>query len=146
MASAAVPVPLPIQSTSRGELFDGGIANNAPMSVAHSLGAHRIIVLPAGFPCATRRLPATAVAMLLHTFSLLVARQLATDAWRLRDACTLRVVPPLCPLRVVPYDLSQTASLMAQGADHTRRRLADGGMDRDEIPLTLMPHDHAGAP
>ena len=142
MASAAIPGIFPPVRVGGRDLVDGGVANNTPVSVAVGLGATRIIVLPAGFACALRRPPASAVAQVMHALSLLVARQLVRDLEYYAAAARIIVVPPLCPLDVSPYDYTACAALIARAALNTRHWLEDGGMQQTSASMQLHEHHH----
>ena len=142
LASAAIPGVFPPVSIDGRLLVDGGVANNTPISSAIRLGATRIIVLPTGFACAMRKVPSNAIARAMHALSLLVVRQLLNDIERFRPLVDLHVVPGLCPLDVSPYDYSASAMLIDRAADTTRRWLDDGGLQRDDTPMSLQVHTH----
>jgi len=142
MASAAIPGIFPPVRIAGRDLVDGGVANNTPVSVAVALGATRIVVLPAGFACALRRPPVTAVAQVMHALSLLVARQLVRDLAHHAADAHITVVPPLCPLDVSPYDYTACASLIARAAENTRHWLEEGGMQQACVPMQLHEHHH----
>lgn len=145
LASAAIPVLFPPRRIGNRLLADGGISSNAPISIALALGAERVIVLPTGFPCAVRTAPNSITATVMHTFSLLVARQLVTEIPICRSATTLRIVPPLCPMHVASHDFSQASELIANASAQTEAWLASGGLDRDETPAAMHPHGHTAA-
>ena len=142
LASAAIPGVFPPVVVDGRLLVDGGVANNTPISSAIRLGATRIIVLPTGFACATRKLPSHAIARAMHALSLLVVRQLLNDIERYRPIVDLHVVPGLCPLDVSPYDYSASAMLIDRAVDTTSHWLADGGLERRDIPMQAMVHTH----
>jgi NTE family protein len=137
LASAAIPAVFPPVRVNGRYLIDGGVANNTPISVAVRLGATRVIVLPTGFCCDIKTPPANSIAMALHGLTLLISRQLAVDLERFADAVDLRVVPPLCPLLVTPYDFSRTAELIERADQATRQWLQNGGLERMEIPAQM---------
>lgn len=141
LASAAVPgVYPPVQIGGRW-LIDGGVANNTPISAAIGLGATRVIVLPTGFACALDRAPSSAIARAMHALSMVVARQLVTDAERFADGpIELRIVPSLCPLDTSPYDYSSAAALIARAKTSTRNWLERGGLERAGTPPQLREH------
>ena len=142
LASAAIPGVFPPVRVNGQLLVDGGVANNTPISTAMRLGATRIVVLPTGFACALKQVPAAAIGRAMHALSLLVARQLVHDAERFAAAVELRIVPSLCPLECSPYDYSAAGQLIARAATTTRRWLEEGGLDRKDTPMQLHPHDH----
>lgn len=145
MASTAIPVLFPPRALDGAVLSDGSIASNTPVEAAIARGATRVIVLPTGFPCAVRTPPRGIAATTLHVFSLLIARQLASTLPHLAAAVTLRVVPPLCPIRVAPSDFSQAAELIAAARRQTRAWIESGGLEDDTVPASLSPHGHPNA-
>lgn len=142
MASAAIPGVFPPVQIYGRMLVDGGLANNTPISTAVRLGATRVIVLPTGFACALKQVPATAVGRAMHALNLLVARQLVRDADQFAKAVDLRIVPSLCPLHCSPYDYSVASELIARAAAATRKWLEQGGLDRAGTPMQLHDHNH----
>jgi NTE family protein len=142
LATTAVPVLFPPHRVGDELLTDGGVSANAPIATAFALGATHVIVLPTGFPCAVRALPASLPATILHTFSLMIARQLGADIHRVPSTARLRIVPPLCPMHVAPHDFSQARTLIDDALAQTRLWLAGGGLDRNETPAALHPHSH----
>ena len=123
-------------------LIDGGVANNTPISAAIRLGATRVVVLPAGFACADRRAPRSAIEHALNALSLLVARQLVQDLERWAGQVPIAVVPPLCPLDVSPYDYARCGELIDRAAAATAAWLAADGLAGTGIPSALREHHH----
>ena len=142
LASTAIPGVFPPVRVNGQLLVDGGVANNTPISTAIRLGATRIIVLPTGFACASKQVPAAAIGRAMHALSLLVARQLVQDAERFATAVELRIVPSLCPLECSPYDYSAAGQLIQRAAATTRSWLEDGGLERAGTPMQLQPRSH----
>ena len=142
LASAAIPGVFPPVRLGGAHLFDGGIASNTPIAAALELGAERVIVLPTGFSCEMKRPPPSALAMALHGVNLIIARQLVVDIERFADRTQIRVVPPLCPLRVQPFDFSAARELIGRARDGTRDWLRGGGLERGGVPHELPPHAH----
>lgn len=142
LASAAIPGVFPPVPIGGRMLVDGGVANNTPISTAIRLGATRVIVLPTGFSCALKQLPAGAIARAMHALGLLVARQLVQDAQRLASSVELRIVPNLCPLNRSPYDYSGAAALIEEAAASTRQWLERGGLEMPGMPHQLREHQH----
>jgi NTE family protein len=141
MASAAIPGIFPPVVLEGRSLSDGGVVDNTPVSQAVELGADRIFVLPAGFACALRGHPASALAVALQALSLMLNRRLAQDVRRLRTSVDLRVAPPLCPLDVSPGDFSRGPELLRRAREATSRWLESPGDGPDGLHL-LEPHDH----
>lgn len=142
MATTAIPVLFPPHRVGAQLLADGGVCANAPITSAIALGATRVIVLPTGFPCAVRAVPGSLAQTVLHTFSLLIARQLIADIDRVVARIELRIVPPLCPQHVAPHDFTQAQSLIDDAAASTRCWIEGGGLQRETIPAALEPHSH----
>jgi NTE family protein len=140
LASTAIPGLLPPVAVGPRTLFDGGVVNNAPISTAVGLGATTVYVLPAGHACALDAPPRGALGMALHALTLLIQRQLISDIEMFRDAVRLIVMPPPCPLAVVPGDFSRGRDLIARALGDSRRFLAEGGQDRPPIRMSM--HDH----
>ncbi|MEF9387592.1 patatin-like phospholipase family protein [Ralstonia solanacearum species complex bacterium KE056] len=148
LASAAIPGVFPPVRVDGRLLIDGGVANNTPISTAIRLGATRVVVLPAGFACADRREPRSAIEHALNALSLLVSRQLAQDLEHWAGTIPISVVPPLCPLEVSPYDYTRCGELIDRAAAATAAWLAADGLATCNVPGALYPHhhgdDHAG--
>jgi NTE family protein len=144
MASAALPAVFPPVTVEDHLLMDGGVANNTPISVALSLGADRIYVLPTGYACALQEPPRSAIAMALHAVTLTVQRRLIEDTQRLADEVDLRVVPPLCPLTVSPTDFRQSRALIERARASTRSWLDLPTREHPAAHLAL--HEHQATP
>lgn len=143
LASSAIPGVFPPVKLGSQMLMDGGVANNAPISVAVGLGAKRIIVLPTGFACALPEVPRGAVARAMHAVSMLVARQLVRDAeYWMKSDIVLRIVPALCPLSVSPYDYSAARQLIDRARASTQQWLEGGGLELATIPTQIQEHRH----
>jgi NTE family protein len=141
MASAAIPSVFPPVELDGHVLMDGGVVNNTAISVAGDLGADVIYVLPTGYACALHEPPASALGMALHAVSLAIQRRLISDVGVWQHRCTLRVVPPLCPVSVPPTDFGQTAALMDRARRATRQWL-DVPLPADQTSY-LGVHEHA---
>jgi len=142
LASAAIPGVFPPVELDGRHLADGGIASNTPISAAAALGATRVVVLPTGFSCRAPAPPRSALGVSLQALNLLIARQLVVDVEHFRSRLLLRVVPPLCPLARSAYDFSGGEVLIDRAAAATRAWIAEGGLEKDEIPDSLPPHAH----
>lgn len=141
VASASIPGVLPPVEINGRMFVDGGISNNTPISVAHALGADQIWVLPTGHACSLGTKPISALAMVLHSITLLVQGRLISDIGHYEKITDLRVVPPLCPLDVSPSDFSQADRLIDTAYASTRVWLQRGVFDGDVTQL-LHPHLH----
>jgi NTE family protein len=114
LASAAIPGVLPPVQRDGRTLIDGGLANNAAISHAVALGADRVFVLPTGYACALTETPAGPIAVALQALSLLIQQRLIADVARYADRVELVVLPPLCPLRISPFDFGHAPELVAR--------------------------------
>lgn len=132
LASAAIPGVFPPVSIGGHDLMDGGIADNAPISVAVEMGATEVWVLPTGYSCALDRPPRHPVPQILHAFSLLVQQRLIHEVGVYQQQIALRVLPPLCPLAVPPLDFSQSASLIDRSRVAAARALESADWERDQ--------------
>ncbi len=146
VASAAIPAVFPTVTVDGRALFDGGVANNTPISQAVAAGADRVVVLPAGVACARERPPRSALAVAVHALTLLIEQRLLLAVAAYHDQVDLIVLPPLCPLTVSASDFRHAAALIDRARGATTRWL-DAGNHRLPHPerfLALHRHsDHA---
>ena len=148
LASTAVPGLLPAVGRDGLTLVDGGLANNAAISQALSLGADRVFVLPAGYACALTEPPSTPFGTALHALSFLTQQRLIHDVAAFQDQAELHVLPPLCPLAVSPGDFHHGRELVERARWATTAWLDRGG---DQLPhperfLSLHRHTPDAAP
>ena len=137
LASASIPAVLPAVEIDGRALFDGGVADNTPISQAAALGAERIVVLPAGVACALAHPPRSALATALHAITLLIEQRLALDVAAYHDRVELVVLPPLCPLSVSSADFRH-AGLLIDRAHQASARWLDAGHDRLPHPERFL--------
>jgi len=142
VASTAIPAAFAPVKFDERYLADGAITSCSPVKVAFMRGAERLIVLPTGYACARESPPQGAVASALHALTLLISRQVRSELESLDESVDFHVAPPLCPLMGSPYDFTQTADLIERGAASTEAWLADGGLERREIPDQINAHKH----
>jgi len=153
MASAALPGVFPPVEVDGHLLMDGGVVNNSPISVARSLGATRIYVLPTGYACALENPPRSPLGMAMHAVTVAIQRRLVQDVQDMQaqpdsaglDRVDLRVAPPLCPVSVSPVDFRAAARLIERAREATRAWL-DRPMAADQSAhLALHRHgpEHA---
>lgn len=143
-ASSAIPGIFPPVEIDGRTLVDGGVVNNAPVSVAVAEGADTIYVLPTGYACDLDAKPRGALGVVMQALTLMIHTRLATDVERYRDSCDIRVVPPLCPLKVLPVDFSHTDELIDRAHEQTatwlpKRRRSGRRAHTDVLAL----HSHA---
>jgi NTE family protein len=119
LASAAIPGIFEPVDVGGRLLCDGGVANNAALSQAVALGADRVVVLPAGTPCALERPPRTPLGAAIHALSLLIDARLAIDMVANADRAHVTVVPHLCPLAVHAADFRHASELIERARNST---------------------------
>ncbi len=145
LASAAIPGVYPAIQFEGDDLVDGGVANNTPISDAADLGATEIYVLPTGITCELAEPPRGAIPMLVHAITLLINARLAQDIERFSQAAKLIVLPPPCPLDVLPSDFSQAETLIERSYELAAAALDDPDPARNWTPRALerlRPHGH----
>lgn len=140
-ASAAIPAILPPVRIGDHMLIDGGVVNNTPLSHAISLGATTVWVLPTGFACALPKPPRGTLAMALHAMTLAINQRLAADIDRFEPSADIRVVPPLCPVKVLPSDFSQSGELIKRSHETTRAWLTKRHPKTGQAALLEPHHD-----
>lgn len=143
IASTAIPAAFAPVQLDRLYLADGAITSCTPVHQAVALGSTRLIVLPTGYACAREAPPQGAVANALHALTLLTTRQVLGELEHLDGGIEYHVVPPLCPLLGSPYDFSHTTELIKRATESTDAWLAEGGLERREIPNQMRPHKHS---
>jgi NTE family protein len=143
LASAAIPAVFPPVEIDGRLLYDGGLADNAPISKAVALGATRVFVLPTGYACALSEPPRSILAHALHALTLLIERRLILDVARYADVVEVSVLPPLCPLKVGPGDFRHTGELIDRARTATRTWLDEGGATAAHPERFLSVHRHA---
>jgi NTE family protein len=144
VASASIPAILPSVTITGRPMFDGGVADNTPVSQAVALGADRIVVLPAGVSCALPSPPRSAIATAIHALTMLIERRLALDVATFHDQVDLIVLPPLCPVTVSSADFRH-ADVLVERAHHTAGAWLDAGNQHLPHPERFLAlHDHPG--
>lgn len=129
LASAAIPAVFPPVPLEGMVLVDGGVADNTPLGVAVRLGADELWVLPAGYACALKTPPRSALGVALHSLTLLINGRLRDDVQHHEAEADIRVLPPLCPLAVGPWEFGQAGQLIARA-----RQLAAAYLDSPPPP------------
>lgn len=141
-ASAAIPAVLPAVEIDGRMLFDGGVADNTPLSQAVALGADRIVVIPAGVACALESPPRSALSIAVHALTLLIEQRLVHDVAAHQDQVEIIVTPPLCPLAVSSLDFRHARSLISR-AHSTADAWFDAGFHRLPHPERFLSlHSH----
>ena len=142
LASTAIPGIFPAVRIGDHHVIDGGVANHTPISAAIELGATRLFVLPTGYSCTLTEPPKRAIDVALHGLNILIARQLTNAVQRYHSQVDIRVVPPLCPLNVLPYDFDACGKLIDRAAASTEDWLDNGVKSEEGVPHQLPPHTH----
>ncbi len=148
LASTAIPGVFAPQHVGEHELMDGGVADNTALDRALEDGADEVYVLPTGFSCDLPPAPRSALGMAVHGLSVLIEQRLVSALHRSDPRVPVHVVPPLCPLSVVPVDFGSSDLLITEADRATEQWLANGrnpvagttralGQHADEEPLDL---------
>lgn len=146
LASAAIPGIFPPVEIGGRYLVDGGVAQQTGIAVAVDLGATLVYVLPAGSACALPGPPASALGTALHALTLLIEQRLAREVAGLAGAATVKVLPPLCPLRVSAADFGHGAELVVRAREASTRWIDSGDIDLPAPERFLAPHRHPPTP
>ena len=144
LASTALPGILPTVHREGLALVDGGLADNAAISVAVAQGADTVFVLPAGYSCALTAAPSTVLTTALQSLGILIQQRLISDVAYFADRVDLKVLPPLCPVSVSPSDFRQARALIERAYTSSSRWIDDGGLDRPHPEQFLSLHSHRG--
>ena len=142
LASAAIPAVFPSVRIGDRDLVDGGIADNAAISQAVTLGADVVYVLPTGYACALDDPPASPLSSALHALTLLIEQRLILEVAHFAELTDIRVLPPLCPLSVSSTDFRHGALLIERARTATERWLDEGGSRLSHPERFLSLHRH----
>ncbi len=126
MASSAIPGVFPPERVDGQMLMDGGVASNTAIDRAVEDGAEQVYVLPTGFACDLPQPPRSAIAMVVHGLDVLIEQRLIAASRRQDPRVELHIVPPLCPLSVLPIDFAQSDELIARAERSTEQWLRNG--------------------
>jgi NTE family protein len=146
LASASVPGVLPPVEVDGRLLFDGAIADLAPVTQAARLGADRVVVLPTGVACALTAPPRSAVGAAVHAITLLLHQRLVLDVIALSGQVDLVVLPPLCPVTTSAVDFRWAEILIARARAATDAWLDAGEHLRGDPARALGMHRHQEQP
>lgn len=142
LASAAIPGIFPPITHNGRYLIDGGIAQRTGLAEALDLGATVIYVLPAGTSCALPTPPSSAIGTALQALTLLIQQRLAREVAEFATTATVKVLPPLCPLRISAADFSHGDELIARSRKVSQDWIANGNVDLPEPERFLSTHKH----
>lgn len=146
LASAAIPGVFPPVARDGRYLIDGGVAHHTGVTEAVNLGATTIYILPAGTACALPAPPGSAIGTALHALTLLIEQRVARDVAHLAEAAVIKVLPPLCPLRISAADFTHGADLMARSRKASLDWIASGNIDLPAPERFLRVHSHQPGP
>lgn len=141
-ASAAIPAVFPAVEIDGRHLVDGGVANNAAVSEAVLAGADRIYVLPSGYACALEEPPTTTLSTAVQAITFLIEQRLILEVGHYADQVDIRVLPPLCPLKVSSADFRHARRLIERARDASGRWLQEDGGRRTHPERFLSLHTH----
>jgi NTE family protein len=142
VASAAVPGVFPPVERDGRLLVDGALAPRTGISQAVELGAGEIYVLPTGSPCALLEPPRSAIGVALHALTQLIEQRLIDDIVELAGRVSIKVLPPLCPLKVSAADFGHAAELISRSHDAATRWIAKGATSLPAQERFLSLHAH----
>src|SRR3954454_19485293 len=140
MASSAIPGVFPPERINGQLLMDGGVSDNTAIDQAVDDGAEVVYVLPTGFSCDLPNPPRSALAMLVHGLNVLIEQRLIAASRRQDPRVALKIVPPLCPLSVLPVDFGQSDDLIARAERSTDLWLRNGEMPVAGLSRALGAH------
>ncbi|GIH48952.1 hypothetical protein Mro03_41310 [Microbispora rosea subsp. rosea] len=112
LASTAIPALYPTVTIGDRVLMDGGVADLTTLDYAVDAGADEAYLLAPGFSCHLPAAPSTAIAMALHGYNLLSEQRISASIRQNRRRTRLHVLPPLCPVEVLPVDFRGTADMI----------------------------------
>lgn len=119
LASTAIPAIYPNVTIDDQVLMDGGMASHTTLDYAVEAGADDVYLLAPGFSCRLPAPPGTAIAMALHAFNLLSEQRICAAIRHNKRRARLHLLPPLCPVEVLPIDFRQTADLIDRATEST---------------------------
>ena len=126
LASTAIPAIYPNVTIGDQVLMDGGVADQTTLDHAVGQGADEVYLLTPGFSCDLPAAPSTPIAMALHGYNLLSEQRIVTSIGHNQRRTRLHLVPPLCPVEVLPIDFGQTRDLIERATQATRHWLERG--------------------
>lgn len=144
-AAASIPGIYPPVEMGERRLVDGGVVNNAPVSHAVALGAERIYVLAAHYPCRPPDRPAkSALDAAIYALGLLIGSRLESDIARYSREVELVVMPTPNSSRVQPTSFEHSGALITEALAAARGLLSSragpphlrlvNGVDHDVPP------------
>jgi NTE family protein len=147
MASAAIPGVFPPVTVGGRVCADGGIIDNAPISIAVQEGYGRILVIGLMAGGELEEAPSSWTELLARTLQLSLHHRLLSDFQRLREQARIVVICPITrPRAAWDMRLSHVESLIVRSHEAARHLLARRGsalFDRSAIHyLDLADESH----
>lgn len=136
LASAAIPGVFPVVELNGTRYVDGGVVNNAPLSVALASGAQRIYLLLCSDVNSQLDTHERPVEAMLDAFGLALRARLRRDLAAIPDDVDVIVFEQSALDEVMWQDFSHTDELIAHGYARTRAVL-------DEVEAELVLRDAA---
>jgi NTE family protein len=143
-AATALPGLFAPEHVGPSTLVDASIAESTAVDRAVAGGADEVYVLPSGFACDLDDPPRTAYGVAVHASTLLIEQRLLASIARADPRVAIYVVPPLCPLSVVPVDFGRAVELILRAEEATRRWLRGGHRAVPGLSRVLGAHGGSG--
>jgi len=124
LASAAVPGLYPPVRIGGRELVDGGVNSNIPVRAALSAGAGSIVVLDCGLFGFRSRPPRGLPEMVTQALAIMLGQQAARDIPAAAAEVPVLYLPGPFPVTGSPLEFADSARLMQEAYEETRRFLA----------------------
>lgn len=123
------------------ELVDGWVARHTAIEEAVKLAAEEVYVLPRGYTCNVRSPLPQAAAMPLHSLNVAIEQRIIAEVANTPPGARVHIVPPLCPLPVLPHDFHKSEMVIDHATCATEKWLTHGqpvsGLSR---PLDIHRH------
>lgn len=120
LASSAVPGVFPPVTRASQDLYDGGLVNNVPVSVAVDMGAQSLVVLECAFPDQPLDPPTTITEALFYAATVVMRQQLTRELPTLARQLPILHLPGAEPQPITPLDFSHTPELIASAYANSR--------------------------
>lgn len=140
-ASAATPGIYPTVEIGGRELVDGWVARHTLIEEAVRLGSDEVYVLTSGYTCNLRSPLPRVTETVLHNLNLVLEQRVMSEVTRIGGGVRVHVVPPLCPLPVLPFDFHQSEIVIERATEATEAWLKRGRPARG-LSRPLGCHDH----
>lgn len=153
LASAALPAVFPVVEVDGARYLDGGVLNNAPISVALAGGARRIYLLLCGDVNSRAQSSARPYEAMLVAFGLSIRARLRRDLATLPEGVEVIVLQQSGIDEVMWQDFSRTEEMLERGyldsrvvLDRVDEQLAERGIARPGAGWWSRTHGRPPAP